>query len=117
MMLLVIQWGIREKHKAWQRKVVSFEYIELLPGFVNMELQREMQVGYMHLGVIHVFMIMDAMGVDGVSWGGTESRTRVASRRETGVGGMLWVGEKRRPPRTPRSGLTSRHFGLLLSDR
>lgn len=37
----------------------------------------------MHLGVISIYMAMDARGVDEVNWGETESKTRIESRTET----------------------------------
>lgn len=41
-----------------------------------MELQREVWVEYMDLGVISIYMVMDTMALGEVDWGGTESKTR-----------------------------------------
>lgn len=48
-----------------------------------MELQREVWVEYMDLGVISIYMVMDTMALGEVDWGGTESKTRLRSRTET----------------------------------
>ena len=37
-----------------------------------MELQRELQAGYMHLEVINIYMVVDAMGAEELNREGTE---------------------------------------------
>lgn len=93
------RWRIQEKEKVWQRSVVSFELVEVVPGNVNMELQREFKVGYLHLGPISIYLVMDATGVDEVNWGGTGSKTRNGSRGET-LGEILFrVGKEKETPK------------------
>lgn len=48
-----------------------------------MEPQREVGAGYTHLGVISIYMVVDAMGIEEVNWEGTESKIRIGSRTET----------------------------------
>lgn len=47
-----------------------------------MELQRELQAGYMHLEVINIYMIVDTMGAEELNGAGTESKIRMGSRTE-----------------------------------
>lgn len=59
------------------------EHAEIPLRYVNMELQREAWVGYMHLRVISIYTVTSIMGVDEVKWRETESKTRIESRIET----------------------------------
>lgn len=51
------------------------------------------------MGPISIYMVMDTTGVDEANRGGTRSKTRNGSRRETLGELLFWVGKEKETPK------------------